>query len=117
MNPPSRTQRTTRSRSPTAALSWARTLIAQRRAASWPSSMETSDPTSLVHVGQLPIEAETELARDDDEVAGADERNVVGDRRCGTRQRDADLLKVGLDGAHACLPSDVAPALLADRPR
>ncbi|KIU33883.1 hypothetical protein SR39_11835 [Methylobacterium radiotolerans] len=46
MKPPSRTHWTTaRSRSPTAASSWARTLRAHRRAAAFPASAETLPPT------------------------------------------------------------------------
>src|SRR5215208_1363867 len=45
MKPPSRTTRTTLSRSPSAALTWARRLTAQVRAARWPSSTDTPAPS------------------------------------------------------------------------
>src|ERR1051326_2181861 len=45
MKPPSRTTRITLSRSPSAALIWHRMLIAQARAAFWPSSIETPAPS------------------------------------------------------------------------
>src|ERR1043166_8821118 len=45
MKPPSRTTRTTLSRSPSAALIWHKRLMAQARAAFWPSSIETSAPS------------------------------------------------------------------------
>ena len=45
MKPPSRTTRATLSRSPSAALAWARRLMAQARAAFCPSSTETPAPS------------------------------------------------------------------------
>src|SRR5207244_4223682 len=45
MKPPSRTTRTTLSRSPSAALTWTKRLTAQARAAFWPSSTETPAPS------------------------------------------------------------------------
>src|SRR5262249_25827044 len=45
MKPPRRTTRVTFSRSPSAAFTWASTLMAQARAAFWPSSVETPAPS------------------------------------------------------------------------
>ena len=80
MKPPSRTTRTTLSRSPSAALTCASRLTAQARAAFCPSSIETPPP-SLSGGDKLAFTIKAKLAGYHEHVAGAHERDVVGDRR------------------------------------
>ena len=90
MKPPSRTTRTTLSRSPSAALICASRLIAQARAAFWPSSTETS-AAELALGDELAVGVETKLAGNDQQIAGAHEADIVGDRRGRRRQRNPEI--------------------------
>ena len=86
--PPSRTTRTTLSRSPSAALICASRLIAQPRAAALPCSTVTPAP-SLPLAISLPSGVDANLAGDEQQIAGADEADVVGDRARRLVQHDA----------------------------
>ena len=78
--------------------------MAQSRAAAWPASGETSAPElALVGVGELAVRPEAELARDDDQVAGAHEGHVIRDGRRRARQRDAEFLQASISIAPIAL--------------
>ena len=97
--PPSLMTRTILSRSPSASCAWARMLIAQRSAASRAASIGESGPSlPLWRSSSFPSGPERELAGNEEQGQGAgrhaacaDERNVVGHRRGGLRQDDAEL--------------------------
>ena len=100
-NPPSRTTCATRSRSPSASRAWASTLTAQRRAASRAGSRaEFGRELAFVALGELAVLAERELAGDEQKGSGAHERAVIGGRRRGLGENDAELLEALCGFAH-----------------
>ena len=95
-NPPSRTTRTTLSRSPSAALICASRLMAQPRAAALPCSI--GDAGAELALGdQLAFGVDADLARDEQQVAGAYEADIVRHRVRGLMQDDALRRKFLLD--------------------
>ena len=104
MKPPSRTTRATLSRSPSAALSCASRLTAQalRRLG---AVLDRDAAAELALGDQLALGVEAELAGNDQQLAGAHERHVVGDRRGRGRQFDPEVRKLLFNRAgHAVLP-------------
>ena len=65
---------------------------------------------ALMGIGDLAVRAEADLARDDDEVSGANERQVVRDRGRRGRQRDAEFLQTSIRRAHRLLRATFAPS-------
>ena len=92
MKPPSRTTRATLSRSPSAALSCASRLIAQARAAFWPSSTDT--PRAELALGdELALASRQSWPETNSRVPDAHEGDVIGDRARRRRQNDPEIRK------------------------
>ena len=93
------TQRATRSRSPPqAAFSCARRLMAQSRAAAWPSSSDRSAP-SLPTIFEA-VGVERHLAGNEDQIAADDIGDIAGHRRGRGGKRDAKFFQAGFDFGH-----------------
>ena len=117
MKPPSRTTRTTLSRSPSAALTCASRLMAQARAAFWPSSIETLAP-SLPLATSLPSAPRQSWPETTSNVPVRTKADIIGDRRGGRRKHDAEFSQFRFDLRHEMLlsPCLVLPCATVVRP-